>query len=187
VFGYPGGAVLNIYDEFFKQDKVKHVLVRPRAGRRPCGRRLFALEPEDRRLAGNLGPGVTNAVTGIATAYMDSMPMVIITGQVRRMRSARTRSRNATRSASRGRASSTTSWSRTSAEPGVDDQEGVPHRADGTARAGAGRHPEGRHASSRASSATPERVELRSYSPVTRGHSGQIRKAVQLCSRRSAR
>jgi acetolactate synthase-1/2/3 large subunit len=82
VFGYPGGAVLNIYDEIFKQDKFKHVLVRhEQAGvhaadaySRATGRVGVALVTS--------GPGATNAVTGIATAYMDSVPVVILTGQV---------------------------------------------------------------------------------------------------------
>ncbi|MBN8767696.1 MAG: acetolactate synthase, large subunit, biosynthetic type [Thiobacillus sp. SCN 64-317] len=82
VFGYPGGAVLNIYDEIFKQNKFKHVLVRHEqaavhaadAYARATGRVGVALVTS--------GPGVTNAVTGIATAYMDSIPIVVVTGQV---------------------------------------------------------------------------------------------------------
>jgi acetolactate synthase I/II/III large subunit len=82
VFGYPGGAVLNIYDEIFKQTKFKHVLVRHEQGAvhaadgyaRCSGRVGVALVTS--------GPGVTNAVTGIATAYMDSIPLVVLTGQV---------------------------------------------------------------------------------------------------------
>ncbi len=82
VFGYPGGAVLYIYDELFKQDKVKHILVRHEQAAvhaadgysRATGRVGVALVTS--------GPGVTNAVTGIATAFMDSIPMVIVSGQV---------------------------------------------------------------------------------------------------------
>jgi len=82
IFGYPGGAVLYIYDEIFKQDKVKHILVRHEQAAvhaadgyaRSSGRPGVALVTS--------GPGVTNAVTGIATAYMDSIPLVIISGQV---------------------------------------------------------------------------------------------------------
>ena len=82
VFGYPGGAVLYIYDALFKQKKLKHILVRHEQG---------ALHAADgyARATGKCGvamvtsgPGVTNAVTGIATAYMDSIPLVVITGQV---------------------------------------------------------------------------------------------------------
>ena len=82
VFGYPGGAVLNIYDEIFKQDKVKHVLVRHEQG---ATHAADGYSRSSRKVGVALvtsGPGVTNAVTGIATAYMDSIPMVIVTGQV---------------------------------------------------------------------------------------------------------
>jgi acetolactate synthase-1/2/3 large subunit len=82
VFGYPGGAVLWIYDELFKQDKVKHVLVRHEQG---AVHAADGYSRSSKRVGVALvtsGPGVTNAVTGIATAYMDSIPMVVITGQV---------------------------------------------------------------------------------------------------------
>ncbi|MDP2368551.1 acetolactate synthase 3 catalytic subunit [Rhodoferax sp.] len=82
IWGYPGGAVLHIYDAFYKQDTIQHILVRHEQA---------AVHAADgyARATGDVGvalvtsgPGVTNAVTGIATAYMDSIPMVIITGQV---------------------------------------------------------------------------------------------------------
>src|SRR5437868_2323104 len=82
LWGYPGGAVLYIYDALYKQDSIEHVLVRHEQA---------AVHAADgyARATGNVGvalvtsgPGVTNAVTGIATAYMDSIPLVIITGQV---------------------------------------------------------------------------------------------------------
>ncbi len=82
VFGYPGGAVLHIYDALFKRDEIKHILVRHEQGAthaadgyaRATGRVGVCLVTS--------GPGATNAVTGIATAHMDSIPMVVITGQV---------------------------------------------------------------------------------------------------------
>ena len=82
IFGYPGGAVLHIYDEIYKQDAVKHVLARHEQGAthaadgyaRATGRTGVALVTS--------GPGSTNAVTGIATAFMDSIPLVVLTGQV---------------------------------------------------------------------------------------------------------
>lgn len=82
VYGYPGGAVLHIYDALFQQEEVQHVLVRHEqaathmadAYARATGKAGVALVTS--------GPGATNAVTGIATAYMDSIPMVVITGQV---------------------------------------------------------------------------------------------------------
>jgi acetolactate synthase-1/2/3 large subunit len=82
VFGYPGGAVLFLYDELFKQNKVKHVLARHEQGAVHAADG-YARSTEKVGVAlVTSGPGVTNAVTGIATAYMDSIPLVIITGQV---------------------------------------------------------------------------------------------------------
>ena len=82
VFGYPGGAVLHIYDAMFRQNKMQHVLVRHEQAAthmadgyaRSTGRPGVVLVTS--------GPGATNAITGIATAYMDSIPMVVISGQV---------------------------------------------------------------------------------------------------------
>src|ERR671929_91361 len=82
VFGYPGGAVLFIYDELFKQDKVKHVLVRHEQGAVHAADGYSRSSQKVGVALVTSGPGVTNAVTGIATAYMDSIPMVVITGQV---------------------------------------------------------------------------------------------------------
>jgi acetolactate synthase-1/2/3 large subunit len=82
VFGYPGGAVLFIYDELFKQDKVKHVLVRHEQGAAHAADGYSRSSNKVGVCLVTSGPGVTNAVTGIATAYMDSIPMVILTGQV---------------------------------------------------------------------------------------------------------
>ena len=82
VFGYPGGSVLFIYDELFKQDKVRHVLVRHEQGAVHAADGYARSTEEVGVALVTSGPGVTNAVTGIATAYMDSIPMVIISGQV---------------------------------------------------------------------------------------------------------
>ncbi len=82
VFGYPGGAVLFIYDALFNQDKVKHILVRhEQAAVHAADGYARSTEKVGVALVTS-GPGVTNAVTGIATAYMDSIPMVVISGQV---------------------------------------------------------------------------------------------------------
>jgi acetolactate synthase-1/2/3 large subunit len=82
VFGYPGGAVLYIYDALFQQDKVKHVLVRHEQGAAHAADGYARASEKVGVCLVTSGPGVTNAVTGIATAYMDSIPMVIISGQV---------------------------------------------------------------------------------------------------------
>ncbi|GMR07974.1 MAG: acetolactate synthase 3 catalytic subunit [Gammaproteobacteria bacterium] len=82
VFGYPGGAVLFIYDELYKQDDLKHILVRHEQGATHAADGYARSTGKTGVCLVTSGPGATNAVTGIATAYMDSIPMVIITGQV---------------------------------------------------------------------------------------------------------
>ncbi|HLP98727.1 MAG TPA: acetolactate synthase 3 catalytic subunit [Sideroxyarcus sp.] len=82
VFGYPGGAVLFIYDELFKQEQVKHVLVRHEQAAVHAADGYARSTDKVGVALVTSGPGVTNAVTGIATAYLDSIPMVVISGQV---------------------------------------------------------------------------------------------------------
>ena len=179
VFGYPGGAVLYIYDELFKQDKVRHVLVRHEQG---AAHAADAYSRSSQKVGVCLvtsGPGITNAVTGIATAYMDSIPMVIISGQVptaaigldafqevdaigitrpcvkhnflvKDVKDLATTMKKAFVIATTGR-------------PGpvlVDIPKDVTTHA--------------------CEFQYPETVPMRSYNPVTKGHAGQIRKAVQL-------
>jgi len=105
-FGYPGGAVLPIYDALFQQPKVQHILVRHEQGAVHAAEG-YARSTGSRLRAGDLRPGATNAVTGLTNALMDSTPLVCLTGQVRSISSATTHSRNATRSASRAPAPST--------------------------------------------------------------------------------
>jgi acetolactate synthase-1/2/3 large subunit len=82
MFGYPGGAVLPLYDEIFKQEKVKHILVRHEQAAVHAADAYARSTEKVGVVLVTSGPGVTNAVTGIATAYMDSIPVVIISGQV---------------------------------------------------------------------------------------------------------
>jgi acetolactate synthase-1/2/3 large subunit len=82
VFGYPGGSVLHIYDEIFKQDKVKHILVRHEQGATHAADGYARATGKPGVVLVTSGPGATNCVTGIATAYMDSIPLVVFTGQV---------------------------------------------------------------------------------------------------------
>ncbi len=82
VFGYPGGAVLNIYDAIFSQDHFKHVLVRHEQAAVHAADAYARATGEVGVALVTSGPGATNAVTGIATAYMDSIPLVVISGQV---------------------------------------------------------------------------------------------------------
>ena len=179
IFGYPGGAALHIYDALYAQEDVKHVLVRHEQGAvhaadgyaRSTGKPGVALVTS--------GPGVTNTITGIATAYMDSIPMVVISGQVtssligddafqevdavgisrpcvkhnflvKDVKDLAMTIKKAFYIATTGR-------------PGpvlVDIPKDVTaHRTEYT---------------------YPKTVSMRSYSPVTKGHGGQIKKAVDL-------
>ena len=82
IWGYPGGAVLHIYDAFYKQDTIQHVLVRHEQAAVHAADGFARATGEVGVALVTSGPGVTNAITGIATAYMDSIPLVVITGQV---------------------------------------------------------------------------------------------------------
>ena len=179
LWGYPGGAVLYIYDALYKQDSIQHVLVRHEQAAIHAADGFARATGEVGVALVTSGPGVTNAVTGIATAYMDSIPMVIITGQVptpaigldafqecdtvgitrpivkhnflvKDVRDLALTIKKAFHIARTGR-------------PGpvvVDIPKDV--------------------SLARTAFSYPERIEMRSYNPVKKGHSGQIRKAVQL-------
>lgn len=179
LWGYPGGAVLYIYDALYKQDSIQHVLVRHEQAAVHAADGYARATGEVGVALVTSGPGVTNAVTGIATAYMDSIPMVIITGQVptpaigldafqecdtvgitrpivkhnflvKDVRDLATTLKKAFHIARTGR-------------PGpvvVDIPKDVSLKT--------------------APFHYPATVEMRSYNPVRKGHGGQIRKAVQL-------
>ena len=179
VFGYPGGAVLYIYDAIFNQDKIQHILVRHEQAAVHAADAYSRSTQKVGVCLVTSGPGVTNAVTGIATAYMDSVPMVVISGQVpthaigedafqecdtvgitrpcvkhnflvKDVKDLATTIRKAFQIANSGR-------------PGpvlVDIPKDVTRnkcRFD-----------------------YPQTVSMRSYNPVTRGHQGQIKKALNL-------
>jgi acetolactate synthase-1/2/3 large subunit len=179
LWGYPGGAVLYIYDALYKQESIEHVLVRHEQAAVHAADGYARATGEVGVALVTSGPGVTNAVTGIATAYMDSIPMVVITGQVptpaigldafqecdtvgitrpivkhnflvKDVRDLAVTLKKAFHIARTGR-------------PGpvvVDIPKDV--------------------SMAKAPFYYPDRVEMRSYNPVRKGHGGQIRKAVQL-------
>ena len=186
LWGYPGGAVLYIYDALYKQDTIQHVLVRHEQA---------AVHAADgyARATGDVGvalvtsgPGVTNAVTGIATAYMDSIPMVIITGQVP----------TPAIGLDAFQECDTVGITRPIVKHNflvkdVRDLAMTMKKAFHIARTGRPGPvvvdiPEGRVAARRRRSSYPATVEMRSYNPVRKGHGGQIRKAVQLLLARQA-
>jgi len=82
IFGYPGGAVLHIYDALYEQNSIKHILVRHEQGATHAADGYARATGKPGVVLVTSGPGATNAVTGIATAFMDSIPMVVISGQV---------------------------------------------------------------------------------------------------------
>ena len=82
LFGYPGGAVLHIYDALYEQNSVKHILVRHEQAATHAADGYARATGKPGVVLVTSGPGATNAVTGIATAFMDSIPMVVISGQV---------------------------------------------------------------------------------------------------------
>lgn len=84
IFGYPGGTALHIYDAIFQQDKVEHILVRHEQGATHAADGYARATGKPGVVLVTSGPGATNTITGIATAYMDSIPMVVISGQVTR-------------------------------------------------------------------------------------------------------
>src|SRR5689334_16841 len=180
VFGYPGGAVLFIYDELFKQDKVKHVLVRHEQGAVHAADGYSRSSKKVGVALVTSGPGVTNAVTGIATAYMDSIPMVIVTGQVP----------TAAIGLDAFQECDTVGITRPIVKHNflvkdVRDLEMVVKKAFHIARSGRPGPvvvdiPKDVSFNKTAWNGYPDKVEMRSYNPVRKGHSGQIRKALQL-------
>jgi acetolactate synthase-1/2/3 large subunit len=179
VFGYPGGAVLYIYDAIFKQDKFQHVLVRHEQA---AVHAADAYSRSSNKVGVALvtsGPGVTNAVTGLSTAYMDSIPMVVISGQV----PSHAIGQDAFQECD------TVGITRPVVKHNflvkdVKDLAETVKKAFFIARTGRpgpvlvdipkdiSMH--------KTTFSYPKEVEMRSYKPVDKGHSGQIRKAVQL-------
>ncbi len=82
IFGYPGGSVLDLYDALFQQEDIEHILVRHEQAATHMADGYARATGEVGVVLATSGPGATNCVTGIATAYMDSIPMVVLSGQV---------------------------------------------------------------------------------------------------------
>ncbi|MAO60865.1 MAG: acetolactate synthase 3 large subunit [Alcanivorax sp.] len=179
IFGYPGGAVLHIYDALFQQDKVNHILVRHEQAATHAADGYARSTGKPGVVLVTSGPGATNAITGIATAFMDSIPMVVLSGQVR------------------------SDWIGDDAFQETDmvglsrpivkhsfmvrDPRQIPEMIKKAFYiANTGRPgpvlvdiPKDHTASHNTFPYEyPKKVKMRSYAPVTRGHSGQIRKAV---------
>jgi len=179
VFGYPGGAVLFIYDALFRQKKVKHILVRNEQGALHAAEGYARATGKPGVALVTSGPGVTNAVTGIATAYMDSIPLVVITGQVP----------TAAIGEDAFQEYDTVGITRPTVKHNflVKDVSQLAvtikkafHIAT-TGRPGPVLVDIPKDISNQATAFHyPEKISLRSYSPVTKGHAGQVKKALQL-------
>ena len=179
LWGYPGGAVLYIYDALYKQDSIEHVLVRHEQAAVHAADGYARATGEVGVALVTSGPGVTNAVTGIATAYMDSIPMVIVTGQVP----------TAAIGLDAFQECDTVGITRPIVKHNflvkdVRDLAATMKKAFHVARTGRP-GPVVVDIPKDVSLKTapfeyPEKVEMRSYNPVRKGHGGQIRKALQL-------
>jgi acetolactate synthase-1/2/3 large subunit len=179
MWGYPGGAVLYIYDALYKQQTIDHVLVRHEQAAVHAADGYARATGEVGVALVTSGPGVTNAITGIATAYMDSIPMVIITGQVP----------TAAIGLDAFQECDTVGITRPIVKHNflvkdVRDLALTLKKAFHIARTGRPGPvvvdiPKDVSLKSCAFS-YPDRVEMRSYNPVKKGHGGQIRKAMQL-------
>lgn len=181
IFGYPGGAALHIYDAIFRQQDVKHILVRHEQAATHAADAYSRSTGRVGTVLVTSGPGATNAITGIATAYMDSIPMVVISGQVM------------------SHLIGEDAFQETDmvgiSRPVVKHSFMVKHASEipevvkkAYYIAATGRPgpvvidvPKDITAPNQTFPYEyPEKVKLRSYTPATRGHSGQIKKAVQL-------
>lgn len=181
IFGYPGGTALHIYDAIFRQDKVEHILVRHEQGAAHAADGYARATGRPGVVLVTSGPGATNTITGIATAYMDSIPMVVISGQV-------------TRDAIGSDAFQETDMVGVS-RPIVKHSFLVQSAADipniikkafyiaTTGRPGPVVIDFPKDVTDPAEKFPyeyPESVKLRSYSPPQKGHTGQIKKAVEI-------
>lgn len=181
IFGYPGGAVLHIYDALFKRSKIPHILVRHEQAATHAADGYARATGKPGVVLVTSGPGATNAVTGIATAYMDSIPMVVLSGQVPSdkigedafqetdmigvSRPIVKHSFLVKRAEDIPEAIKKAFFIATTGRPGpvvVDLPKDITNPFD------------------KFEYSYPKKVKLRSYTPATRGHTGQIKKAVSL-------
>jgi acetolactate synthase-1/2/3 large subunit len=184
VFGYPGGAVLHIYDAVFRQNRIQHVLVRHEQAATHMADGYARSTGHPGVVLVTSGPGATNAITGIATAYMDSIPMVVISGQVQSHLIGTDSfqetdmvgvSRPIVKHSFLVRTASEIPetikkafYIATSGRPGPVVVDIPKDLTDPT---------------NLFDYSYPETVTMRSYSPATRGHTGQIKKAIKLLAK----
>ncbi|WP_101759645.1 acetolactate synthase 3 large subunit [Oceanicoccus sp. KOV_DT_Chl] len=181
IFGYPGGSVLHIYDALFQRSKIPHILVRHEQAATHAADAYARATGKPGVVLVTSGPGATNAITGIATAYMDSIPMVVISGQVQShliggdafqetdmvgiSRPIVKHSFLVKKAADIPETIKTAFYLASTGRPGpvvIDIPKDITNPVE------------------KFEYQYPEKIKLRSYTPATRGHSGQIKKAIQL-------
>jgi len=181
IFGYPGGAALHIYDAIFTQDKVEHILVRHEQAATHAADGYARATGKPGVVLVTSGPGATNAITGIATAYMDSIPMVVISGQVAR-ESLGSDAFQETDMIGISRPVVKHSFM-------VQNPQDIPETVKKAFYIATTGRPgpvvidipkDVTDPSVKFEYAYPDTVKIRSYAPPTKGHSGQIKKAVDI-------
>ncbi len=181
VFGYPGGAALHIYDAIFKNKAVKHILVRHEQAATHAADGYARATGKVGTVLVTSGPGATNAITGIATAYMDSIPMVVISGQVASDKIGEDAFQE----------TDMVGVSRPIVKHSflVKDARAIPETIKKAFYIAATGRPgpvvvdipkDVTSPNEKFEYEYPRKIKMRSYTPATRGHSGQIKKAVQL-------
>ena len=181
LFGYPGGAALHIYDAVFRQKKVQHILVRHEQAATHAADGYARSTGKTGVVLVTSGPGATNAITGIATAYMDSIPMVVISGQVVSERIGEDAFQE----------TDMVGVSRPIVKHSflVKDQRTIPEIVKKAFHIASTGRPgpvvidipkDITNPVDKFDYAYPDKVKIRSYTPASKGHSGQIKKAVQL-------
>ncbi len=181
IFGYPGGAALHIYDALFQQEAVRHILVRHEQAAVHMADGYARSTGKTGTVLVTSGPGATNTITGIATAYMDSIPLVIISGQVQSHLIGEDAFQETDMvGVSRPVVKHSFLVSRTEDIPQVIKKA---YYIASTGRPGpvvVDIPKDLTHPANTFEYQYPKKVKMRSYTPVTRGHTGQIKKAVDL-------
>jgi len=181
IFGYPGGAALHIYDAIYNQDKVEHILVRHEQAATHAADGYARATGKAGVVLVTSGPGATNAITGIATAYMDSIPLIVISGQVGR----------ASLGSDAFQETDMIGVSRPIVKHSfmVQDPQDIPDIVKKAFYIATTGRPgpvvidipkDVTDPSTKFEYTYPETVKIRSYIPPSKGHSGQIKKAVDI-------
>ena len=180
VFGIPGGAILPAYDPLFDSQQVRHILVRHEQGAGHAAEGYAAATGRVGVCMATSGPGATNLVTPIADAYMDSVPIVAITGQVPERRDRHRRLPGGRHPRHHDADHQAQLPGHRPADDPAHDRRGVPHRRRPAARARCSSTSPRTRCRRRPRSRGRTRIDLPGYRPVTRPHAKQVREAARL-------